>query len=689
MAAGWVSVNLFPILGVEPILGRGFAPDEGVPGGPNVAILSHAVWQQNFGGDREVIERSVDVDGTPFTVIGVMPPDFRIWVDSDLWMPMRLGEGFASDRRYQNFVMVGRLAPDVLLEQAQVQVDGVATNLAMEYPVTNSDKGFLLTDLQEALTQSYGSTLILLMGSVALLLLIACGNIAALLLARGFARRRELSVRTALGASGPRIFGNLLAESLLIALSGGILGTLVAVWSHDLVFAYLPFDLPGGRPPALSLPMLAAALLLSVGTGVLIGIFPARRAARRDVVDGLKTGAGAMDLRGTRLRSTLVMAQVALSVVLLVGSGLLLRSFMNLRSVELGFDPESLLAADVELPRSGYPDRESRIQFVSGLEERVRAIPGVVDVAIVNRLPVRMVGGNTYVYPEGEPPPADERPRTANERWVMPGYFRAMGMQVLRGRGIEASDGADGAPVLVINERMAEVFFPGEDPIGRRLVIDYDEGTVLEVVGVVTDARFDGPAHETFQAMYRSYLQEPVTRIAMAVRVAGDPESVAQALRAAVRGLDPDLPISDMEMMDRVIARTFGDQTLTATLVSTLAWIALLLTALGIYGVLAYYVSQRTPELGLRIALGAETRDLARLVAVRGLTLMGVGIALGLGASYAATRLLSRLLVGVGPTDPGTFLLVGVFFLMVGSLACVLPARRALKVDPVVALQAE
>jgi predicted permease len=527
------------------------------------------------------------------------------------------------------------------------------------------------------------------MGAVGLFLLIACGNIAALLLTRGFARTRELSVRAALGASAGRLLRHLLTEALLISLAGGVLGTVLAVLMHDLILAFLPFDMPGAQPPALSVPLLVTALLLSVGTGILIGILPARRAAKRDAMDGLKAGAQAMDFRGTRIRSGLVMAQVAFSMVLLIGSGLLFQSFLNLRSVDVGFNAEGLFAADVELPPSEYPDAESRMNFFASLEEKISAVPGVVDVAMINRLPIRGVGGNTYVYPEGEAPPPDERPRTANERWVMPGYFDAMGMPILRGRGIQATDGPDVPPVLVINQTMADGFFPGEDPIGRRLVIDYDESTVLEIVGVVSDVRFDGPAHGGFQGMYHSYLQEPVTRMGIGVRVAGDAGLVVPELRAAVRELDPDLPISDIDMMDRIIARTMGDQTVTATLVSAFAWIALLLTTLGIYGVLAYFVGQRIPELALRIAMGADGRDVARFVAKRGLVLMGFGMALGLAGSYAATRLLDRLLFGVEPTDLYTFLLVSLLFAAVGSVACVLPARRALMVDPVVALRAE
>ena len=689
LSVGWVSAGLFRMLGVDPFLGRRFTADEEVPGAPNVAIVSHALWQQNFGSDPEVVGRSVSVDGNPFTIVGVMPAGFEIWVDRDLWMPMRLGEVFASDRRFQNYIMIGRLRSGVPMEQAQSQADVVATDLAVEYPSTNQDEGFLFTDLQEAVTESFRTSLWLLMGAVGLLLLIACGNIAALLLARGFTRQTELSVRAALGASGGRLLRQVLTESIVVSLAGGLLGTLGAVWLHGLLVTYLPFDLPATASVGLSLPMLGLALALSLGTGTLIGILPAYRSAGRSVLEGLKVGSRVSDARGTRIRSGLVTAQVALSMVLLIGSGLLLRSFVNLRSIDVGFDTEGLLATDVELPSSEYSDSEGRILFFSNLEERVRAIPGVLDVAMINRLPIRAFGGNTYVYPVGQRPQGDERANTANERWVMPGYFAAMRMPMLRGRGIQSTDGPDAPPVLVINETMAREFFPGEDPIGQRLIIDYDESTILEVVGVVGNVRSAGPAAEAFQAMYHSYLQEPVTRMGIGVRMGGNPATVAPALREAIRELDPNLPISEVEMMDRVVARAMGDQRVMAAILTIFAWVALLLTALGLYGVLAYYVSQRIPELGLRIALGARGSEVARIVAIRGLTLVGVGMVLGLAGSYGATRFLQRLLFGVEPTDPVTFVVVSFFFAAVGAAACLLPARRAVKVDPVVALQAE
>jgi len=690
LPVSWVSVNLFPTLGVEPVLGRSFSADEGEAGGPPVAMLSHALWQQSFGGDPKVVGRSVSIDGNPFTVVGVMPQGFRAWADADVWMPLRLGEGFASDRRYQNFVMIGRIRSDASLRQAVSQADVIAAELAAAYPATNRGEGFRLTNLQDALTQSYRTNLLLLVGGVGLLLLIACGNLAALFLARGFARQTEYSVRMALGAARGRILRQVMTESLVVSLAGGILGTLAAVGTHGIIAGNLPFNLPAQSfQGGISIPMLGAALFLSVGTGLLTGIVPGSRVSRRDAVDGLKTGTRSADLRGTRVRSGLVVAQVALAMVLMLGSGLLIRSLAHLRSVDPGFDAVGLLATDLELPASEYPDNERRQVFFRTLDQRIRAIPGVEDLAMIDRLPMRTFGGNTYVYPVGERPGADEQARTSNERWVMPGYFQAMGIPVLQGRGIDATDGPDAPPVLVINETMAREFFPNRDPLGQRLFIDFDERTAFEVVGVVGDVRFTGPAHETFQAMYHSYFQDPVARMEMAVRVGGDPALVVPALREGIRELDPNLPISDVERMEEVLARTMGDQRVMAAVLTFFAWVATLLTALGLYGVLAYYVSQRVPELGLRMALGADPRGVVRMVAGRGLGLLALGMALGMAGAVVGTRLLTSLLVGVEPTDPLTFVVVNVFFLAVGALASLLPARRAVKVDPIKALQAE
>jgi putative ABC transport system permease protein len=690
LPVGWVSVNLFAGLGVEPILGRGFAEEEGLLGAPGVAMVSHGLWEQNFGSDPEVVGRAINIDGTPFTVIGVMPPNFSIWVECDIWMPMRLGEHFASDRRYQNFVMVGRLRSEVPLEQAQSQADVIAAELAVAYPTTNQGEGFRVTELQEAVTQSYRASLLLLLGSVGLLLLIASGNLAALLLARGFSRQTEFSVRVALGASRTRLIRQVLTESVVVSFAGGVLGTGAALAAHGVLLARLPFQIPAFAAEAgLSLPILVFGLLLSAGTGILIGIIPGIRSSRRSAMEGVRSGPRSADLKGTRIRSGLVVAQVALSMVLLIGSALLIRSFVHLRSIDPGFDAQSLLAIDMELPASEYLDAESRTTFFTRLDEGTRAIPGVVDVAMVNRLPIRAFGGNTYVYRVGERPGSNDEAQTANERWVMPGYFQAMGIPILRGRGVETTDAGNAPPVLVINETMAREFFPGEDPIGQTLIIDFDEETHLEVVGVVGDVRFSGPTQESFQAMYHSYLQEPVTRMALAVRFAGEAPQLVPALKAAVRELDPTLPVSEVEAMERVIARAMGDQTLMAVVLSLFAWVAALLTALGIYGVLAYYVGQRVPELGLRMALGAGPGGLIRTVASRGLLLLAVGMVLGIAAAVAATRLLQGLLFGVESTDPVTFLVISGFFLFVGAAASLLPARRAVKIDPVKALHAE
>ena len=435
------------------------------------------------------------------------------------------------------------------------------------------------------------------------------------------------------------------------------MGTLAALAAHRSIVGFLPFNLPAYASDAgISVPILAFSLLLSVGTGVLIGLIPALRSSRRNAAEGLKAGSRAVDTHGTRIRAGLVVAQVALSMILLIASGLLVRTFVHLRGVDPGFDSEGLLAADLELPASAYPEAEGRVLFFTRLEERVRAIPNVTDVAMINRFPIRGLGGNTYVYPAGHTPADGQDVGTANERWVMPGYFEAMGIPILRGRGIETTDALGAPPVLVIDQTMARDIFPDTDPLGQSVIIDFDEGTPLEVVGIVGDVRSSGLAAEVFQTMYHSYLQEPVTRMEVGLRVAGEASMVAPALREAVRELDSNLPISRVDRMDQVIARTMGDQTVMAVILTAFAWVALGLAALGLYGVLAYFVSLRVPELGLRIALGAKHSHLLRLVAARGLGLFAAGMVLGLAGALGATRFLQSLLVGVEPTDPATFI---------------------------------
>jgi len=685
----FASWDLFRTLGVHAQLGRHFSADEGEPGGPSVVMISHGYWQRQFGGAPDIVGQSITVNGAPQTIIGVMPAGFEILYDVDLWAPMQREGAFADARRWHNWLLVGRLRPDATIESAQADMDAISAQLAAEYPETNRDKALRLTDLHEALAENYRTSLMLLMVAVGLVLLIACGNVASLLLARGSVRRSELSIRAALGASGSRLMRQLLTESMVTAVLAGALGTLLAIWFQKLVLQFMPIDIPGVEAQGISLPMLGFALLLSATTGLLFGILPAVRAAQTNVVEDIKSSVRTTDSGGSRFRGALVVAQVAVSVILLIGSGLLMRSFANLRGVNPGFDPRNLLTAEIRLTNEKYPEAEQRVNFYAKLLEEVDAIPGVTDVALINMLPIRNPGNNIYVY-AADRPPADPNDRDiAYTRTVFPGYFDAMGIPLLRGRGIERSDVAESPRVLVINETMAATLFPDEDPIGRLVVVDQGEAVTYEVVGVVGDVRVSGPRYNPRLAMYGSYFQRPIYTMRMAIRTAIEPTSIARDLRRIVWSQDRDIPLDELSTMSDLIARSVSRERVMALSLTLFAAVAMSLAAIGLYGTLAYYVSRRVNEIGIRVALGAASGDIVRRVLKRGLLLGVIGIAAGLVGAFWATRLIQQMLFTIEPTDPVTFAAVSAFFALVALVACLIPAWRALRVDPLTALAAQ
>ncbi len=689
ISATFASWDLFRTLGVPAQLGRHFSPEEGVLGGPNVAIIGHGYWQRHFGGAGDVVGRSITVNGAPVAIVGVMPAGFEFLYDVDLWAPMQRDGAFADARRWHNWLLVGRLRPDVSIETAQADMDAISAQLAAEYPETNRDKAMLLTDLHEAMAENYRTSLLLLMAAVGLVLLIACGNVASLLLARGSVRRSELSIRAALGASGSRLMRQLLTESLVTAITAGVLGTLLAIWLQKLILQFMPIDIPGMEAQGISLSMLGFALLLSAVTGLLFGMLPAVRAAQTNVVEDIKSSVRTTDSRGSRFRSALVVAQVAVSVILLIGSGLLIRSFANLRGVNPGLDPRNLLTAEIRLTNDKYPDAEQRINFYSQLLQGVSAIPGVTEVALINQLPIRNPGNNIYVY-AADRPPADPNDRNvAYTRTIFPGYFDAMRIPLRRGRAIERSDVAGSPRVLVINETMAATLFPDEDPIGRQVVIDQGEEVAYEVVGVVGDVRLDGPRYNPRLTMYGSYFQRPIYTMRMAIRTAVEPTTIARDLRRVVWSQDRDIPLDELSTMSDLIARSVSRDRVMALSLALFAAVAMSLAAIGLYGTLAYYVSRRVNEIGLRVALGAASGDILRMVLKHGLALVAIGIALGLVGAFWATRLIQQMLFTIDPTDPVTFAGVSLFFALVALAACLIPAWKALRVDPLTALAAQ
>jgi putative ABC transport system permease protein len=520
-------------------------------------------------------------------------------------------------------------------------------------------------------------------------LLIACGNVAGLLLARGAARRAELSLRAALGASGPRLTRQLLTESLLLASVGGIAGTLSAGWLQDLLVRPASLGLPNALTADVSSTALGFALLISLTTGLLFGALPALRLARRDVVDDLKSGAWTTDAGGARFRGGLVVAQVAITITLLIGAGLLIRSFAHVTGVNPGFDSSNLLTAEMRLSGDEYSDLERRIQFYSNLREHLQAIPGVEGVAIADRLPIRDPGNWLITYAADNPPldPADVR--GAPFRVVMDGFHQVLGIPLLAGRGIEATD-ADGAPlVAVISRSTAARLFPEESPIGRQIVVDFDGPTEFEVVGVVEDVHLFSLADPPTEVVYASYYQLPYSSMRIAVRTAGEPGLIAGPLREAVWSLDRDIAIARVITMDEVLASSVNRFRVMALLLAGFAGVAVLLATIGLYGILAYYVTRRHNEIGVRVALGASSGAIVELVIKRGIALVALGLAIGLVGAFGLTRLLEGMLFNTAPTDPMTFVAVSALFSLIGLAACLIPAWRALRVDPVVVLQAE
>jgi putative ABC transport system permease protein len=688
-----ISTDLFPTLGVPPFLGRNFTPEEAKPGAPRVVIVSHAYWRRRLGGSPEAVGSMVNIDGQPYAVVGVMPAGFFIRSDNDIWLPMTNDPASQLPRRMHNWHMVGRLKPGVTLEQARAQVAAIGERLREEYPESNRNKTLGLVPLHDSIVRSERPNLLALMGAVALVLLIACANVAGLLLARGCARRPEMAMRAALGASRGRLARQLLTENALLALVAAGAGLLLASWLQKILLRVVPLESMAVHEVSIDSTVLLFAVGVAAATALLSGLTPALRSGSARPARDLRAGARTTDTRaGTRLRVLLIAGQVALSVVLLVGSGLLLRSLARLHAVDLGFHPERLITAEIELPLARYSDVARRVGYFTTLLERTRALPGVESAALITLLPVREPRNNTRVW-AADAPPTDEAPANgAFVRAVLPGYFRSLGIPLLAGRDIRETDRKGATEVIVVNARMARNLFPDRNPLGRRVVIDYPGGglATAEIVGVVGDVHIAGPSFPAPPVFYASYFQrQPEAEMHLAARTSGDPKAAIGSLRALARELDPEVPLAEVATMDHFIGRWLLDNRTVATLVLVFALVAVLLAALGLYGLLSFYVGQRTREIGVRMALGAAPSDLLSMVVGRGMTLVLLGVAVGLAGSWPASRLLGHLLYDVPPTDPVTLAGAAVVFGFFGLLACLLPAWRATRIDPALSLNAE
>ena len=683
--AGVASVNLFEALGVRPALGRGFRQEDGLEGAANVVMISQGFWQRRFGGDPEVLGRSLSLNSEPYTVVGVLPAGFFFMYRADLWIPLRPDRFMASARDMYNWYLVGRMRPGVTRVQAQTEMDLISVRLERAYPQTNRNKELLLTNLQEALVEDYRPTLLILTGAVALVLLIACGNGAGILLARAPARSFDLSVRSALGAPRARLVRQLLAESLGLALAGGLLGTILAAGLQRMMLAYLHMDRLGPVAPRLSWTGVAAALGLSLFAGLLAGVYPALRGTGSSLGHGMKTGHRRMGEGGAGFRSTLVVAQVALSVVLLAASGLLVRSLANLQALDPGFDSGDLLTARIWVPMARYPEAGDRNRFYASLLKEVRALPGVSSAALGSHVPI-VNSGNIYrATAVGE----GKETERIFLRASSPGYLETLGIPLLAGRGIQSADDAGSRPVVVLSETAARRFFGEGNALGEEVQLEIANPLRMVVVGVVGDVRLSSLEDAPEAAFYVPFAQRATDVMSVVLKTRVPPASLAAPLREVLTEMDPDIPLSGVATVAELVSRSMSDRKVLTLSLSLFALFPLLLAAVGLFAVLAYHVSRRRHEIGVRMALGAQASRIGGMVLRRSLVLVGVGTVLGLGGAFAVTRFLQSRLFGVGATDPGTLVGVVVFVAVVSLAASAAPTWRAVRSDPRVALQAE
>lgn len=697
------SHDFFQVLGTPPLLGRTFLAEEDRPGAPHVVVLSYGLWTRRFAADPGIMGRSITLDGESHTVVGVMPKGFQHPKFTELWTPLALTPEQAASRDIRFLRLVARLKPGVTIDQAQTAVDRVAARLAALYPESHARWGAIVNPIESRYTGDVKPALLVLLGAVGFVLLIACANVANLLLARGAGRLREVAVRAALGASRRRVVRQLLSESLLLALFGGALGTLFAQWGLSALLGLFPKNVFNVAIPRLDeirldAGVLAFTLLVSLATGLLFGLLPALQVSRVGLGEALQhatRGSGGVP-PGQRLRSALVVAEVALAVVLVTGGTLMLKSFLKLQGSVLGFDPKGLLTARVLLPEYRYADAPKRLAFFEQAMSGIRALPGVEAVGATPFLPLSGWSSGRSFRVEGQAPPAPGQEPEAELRVVNDDYFRAMRIGLVKGRAFAESDREGTTRVAIINETMARRFFAEEDPLGRRVWLQYrasdapdDPRHLREIVGVVGDVRHYGLTQPAVPEIYLAWRQDPVELIGFAVRTSADPMSLAKGVREAVWSVDKDQPVTMAMSYEQLAADSITLQRASARLVSFFAGVALLLAALGIYGVMAYAVARRTHEIGVRMALGARAHDVIRLVLGQGMRLAGIGAALGLVASLALTRVLSALLYGVSATDPASFASVLGLVAAAALLACYIPARRATRVDPMVALRYE
>jgi putative ABC transport system permease protein len=696
-----VSASFFDVLRVRPELGRTFAPDESTPGRTDLIVLSHGLWQQRFGGDPGVIGRRIQIDGVGKEVIGVMPAQFNYPRDRMAWMPIAYEAGFVSTQRGAWYLsVVARLAPGFTAEQSAAEVKTIAANLAKQYPDADGSISMTTVPLLEAIVGDVKPSMLVLLGAVGFVLLIACTNVANLLLARAAVRETEMAVRTALGAGRRRLVKQLLTESIVLSFLGAAIGLLLAVWG----VAFLVQLKPDGIPRLDDVHVDAVVMLFTAGiavlTGLLFGVVPAVHATRRGVAASLKEGGrGAVGARGgSRTRGALVIAELALALMLLVGAGLLLRSFARLQAVDPGFRPDHTLSFELTFPDSRYgDDNEDRIvSFFDQLLPRLRALPGATNAGAVMMLPLSGSDFNISFEVLGRPPIAPQDQPSMEIRVATPSYFSTTGIPIKRGRGFTEDDRAGAKPVVLITESAVRQYFPNEDPIGKTIRLGWGKrvkGQRVraggEIVGIVGDVKELGLAEANAPQLYMPLRQWPVGQMAVVIRTATAPMSLADAVKEQVGQVDPALPVSKIRPLDEIVSRSISQPRFYLLLLGVFAVVALVLAAVGIFGVLSYAVAQRTREIGIRMALGAQERTVLQMVVGQAMVLVIAGIAVGAALALVVSRGMSTMLFSVTATDPATFVSVAAILCAVALVASYVPARRATRVDPIVALRSE
>ena len=688
-----VTSDVLPLLGARPLLGRGLQPADEQPGASAVAVLGSALWHSRFGGAPDVVGRTISLDGQPVVVVGVVPAELALPSPTQLWRPV-VPDAVDRARGAHRYDIIGRLAPGVTRESAESEVRLIARRLEEQYPADNAKRSARVESLQESIVGDSRPALLVLLGAVVLVLLIGCANLANLFLVRAAAREREISVRTALGAGFGHLVRQLLAESLLLALAGGTVGLAVAWGGVRALLALTPRTIPRADQVALDAPVLTFLFVISVLTGLLFGLIPALQLRRADAsLGGLRDASrGATGGRTQRRwRTALVVSEVALATVLVIGASLLMKSFWQMARTDPGFTPSGLLVTRLELPQARYQTPRAIAQFYERLRAEVDQLPGVQSSSVAYEHPLSEGWTSSFVIEGRTPPPSGQEPE-ARVRPVQPGYFRTAGVQLLAGRDITTQDRMDAPGVVVINQAFARRHFPGESPLGKRLLRGaWWPGTpsAFEIVGVVSDERFLGLAASSEPATYFPHAQFPMNEMWLVIRASGDPLALVPALRTRVRQLDPALPLNDLEPMQDVLGRSVAEPRFNSALVSSFAGAALLLAAIGIYGVLSYTVTQRTGEIGVRMALGASRGSVVRLVVAQGLGVALTGIAIGTMGAIALAGALASVLYGLSGRDPAIFGGTAIVLTVVAAVAAYMPARRASRIDPVTALRYE